>query len=152
MLSVGKSPLWKSRHLNDQLASLFSKSAQKLRLVLFKSFGKAHARHEQYLLLPCCTLLYLKHKSFCTIVNIATLVLHQLISEDICLTIREQQEVEIESMTTRLCASSVPRRLCARENQCRRQQLIAQRQRYNFSRRSQKKEKTHALSEQHAEG
>ena len=73
----------KSRDLGDSLASLFSQSAQKLPLVLFKSFGKAHAHHEQHLLIPYCTLFYLKHKSFCTIVNVATLVLQQLISEDI---------------------------------------------------------------------
>ena len=72
-----------SRDMSDLLASLFSQSAQKLPLVLFKSFGKAHAHHEQHLLIPYCTLFYLKHKSFCTIVNVATLVLQQLISEDI---------------------------------------------------------------------
>ena len=81
-LLAQKSPLWKSGHLSNSLANLFSQSAQKLPLVLFKSFGKAHARHEHHLLLPHYTLFYLKQKSFCTIVNIVTLVLQQSISED----------------------------------------------------------------------
>ena len=75
----------KSRDLSDSLVSLFSQSVQKLPLVLFKLLSKARTRHEQHLLLPYCTLFYLKQKFFCTIVNIATLVLQQSISEDICL-------------------------------------------------------------------
>ena len=125
----------KSKDLGDSLASLFSQSAQKLPLVPFKSFGKAHAHHEQHLLLPNYTLFYLKHKSF----YIVTLVLQQLILEDIRLEFREQQEVGTESLTAHLCVSSVPRWLYAREDQCRCQQVIAQRQRCNFfTRRSQK--------------
>ena len=123
----------KLRDLSDLLASLFSQSAQKLPLVLFKSFGKAHARQEQHLLLLHCTLFK------------AQVFLHRHVSSSAIdlrrhsLIIREQQEVEIESLTTQLCVSSVPRRLYARENQCRHQQVIAQRQRCNFfSKRSQK--------------
>ena len=63
----------KSRHLSDLLASLLSQSPQKLPLLLFKSFGIAHKRHEHHLLLRhCCHshIILLKHKSFYTIVNI----------------------------------------------------------------------------------
>ena len=60
---------------------------------------------------------------YCKHCNVSSLAIdlrrHSLI-------IREQQEVEIESLTTQLCASSMPRGFNATENQCRCQQVKAQ--------------------------